>query len=118
MGEFLMVAEELHSIIVRFQAISLGQKVKVLSALSYNMTVWAREFYPELLENHSEVIKGLRGCNEIQHQISQHIVHLTSGSDECYPDDVLLSILFESAERLGLTQVLHEFFDSLEFDAE
>ncbi len=96
-----------------FRKLSLQHQVYTLAMLAYRSTLWAREFYPQLVQDRSEVVERLRAFNELQHQLSQHMVHLLYLEDNRYPDDVFISILFEITEQTGCYLGLVAFFEEL-----
>jgi hypothetical protein len=85
------------------------QKQIFLAALSSNLTIHGRAFGHDL--NGEEQTRAFKGLNELQHQISQHIVAIGIGRDT-YSDRVLWEILSEKAATYGLSAHL---IQSLEF---
>ncbi len=83
------------------------RKLVFLAILSNSLTIDVRGFFLEL--SGERLLKALQGLNELQHQLSQHIAAIASGSER-YPDDVLWNILSEKAEahqiRASLRQSL------------
>jgi hypothetical protein len=92
-----------------YLALTDSDKIIFLALASSDLTIHGREFglHPPS-EQQSRAFKGL---NELQHQISGHIVGLGLGSDR-YPDDALWQILAEKAAMYGLRNHLR---DSLKF---
>ena len=80
-----------------------------LGLVSNSLTIHGRAFGLDL--SGEQQIRAFRGLNELQHQISGHIVGLGLGGDR-YPDDVLWEILAEKAAAYGLSAHLRQ---SLEF---
>jgi hypothetical protein len=91
-----------------YLALSDSNKQIFLALVSSHLTIDGREFglHPPG-EQQSRAFKGL---NELQHQISSHIVGLGLGRDR-YPDDVLWEILAEKAAAYGLNPHLRQSLD-------
>jgi len=86
-----------------YLALKDADKQIFLALVSSDLTIHGREFglHPPG-ELHWRAFKGL---NELQHQISGHIVGLGLSSDR-YPDDVLWRILAETAATYGVSSHL------------
>ena len=80
-----------------------------LALVSNNLTVHGRGF--GLYLTGDKQIAAFKGLNELQHQISGHVVGIGIGRDR-YPDDVLWKILHEKA---AYYEIEYAFADSLEF---
>lgn len=92
-----------------YLALTDSQKQIFLALVSSDLTIHGRGFGLDLSgEQH---IRAFKGLNELQHQISGHIVGLGLGRDR-YPDELLLQILAEEAAAYGLSPHLRK---SLEF---
>jgi hypothetical protein len=92
-----------------YLALADSHKQIFLALVSSHLTIHGREF--GLHPPSEQQGRGFKGLNELQHQISGHIVGLGLGRDR-YPDDVLWQILAEQAAAYGLSNHLK---DSLEF---
>lgn len=80
-----------------------------LALVSHQLTIHGRGFRLHLPEG--QQIRGFEGLNELQHQISGHIIGLGLGRDR-YPDDVLWQILAEEAAARGLSAQLRQPLES------
>jgi hypothetical protein len=92
-----------------YLGLSDSKKQAFLGLLSSNLTIHGRFVGLEL--SGEEQIKAFKGLNELQHQISGHIVAIGLGADR-YPDDVLWTILQEKAAQYQISPALAE---SLQF---
>ncbi len=92
-----------------YLALTDSNKQIFLALVSNDLTIHGREL--ELHPLAEEQGRAYKGLNELQHQISGHIVGLGLGHDR-YPDDVLWQILAEKAAAYGLSPHLRH---SLEF---
>ena len=92
-----------------YLALTDSDKQIFLALVSSDLTIHGREF--GLHPPGEQQSRGFKGLNELQHQISGHIVGLGLGRDR-YPDDVLWRILAEEAAGCGLSDHLTH---SLEF---
>ena len=77
-----------------YLALTDSGKQIFLALASSDLTIHAREF--GLHPPGEQYWRAFKGMNELQHQISGHIVALGLGCDR-YPDDVLWQILSEEA---------------------
>ena len=86
-----------------YLALRDSDKLVFLALVSGELTIHGRGigFY----ESGEQLIRGFKGLNELQHQISGHIVGIALGHDR-YPDDVLWKILDEKASAHGLSSHL------------
>jgi hypothetical protein len=83
-----------------YLALTDSNKQIFLALVSSDLTIHGRNFGLDSPgEQQSRAFKGL---NELQHQVSGHIVGLGLGCDR-YPDDVLWQILAEKAAAYGLS---------------
>jgi hypothetical protein len=86
-----------------YLALTDSHKQIFLALVSSDLTIHGREFG---LHPPGEVqSRAFKGLNELQHQISGHIIGLGLGQDR-YPDDVLWEILAETAAAYGLANHL------------
>jgi hypothetical protein len=79
-----------------------------LGLVSSDLTIHGREL--GLHPPGEQYWRAFKGLNELQHQISGHIVGLGLGCDR-YPDDVLWQILAETAAAYGLGSHLRHSLD-------
>jgi hypothetical protein len=91
-----------------YLALTDSNKLIFLALVSSHLTIHGREF--GLHPPSEQQSRGFKGLNELQHQISGHIVGLGSGRDR-YSDEDLWQILAETA-AYGLAPHLR---DSLKF---
>jgi hypothetical protein len=77
-----------------------SDKMIFLALASGNLTIHGRAFGLDL--SGEQQITAFKGLNEIQHQISFHIVGI-GAKRERYSDDVFLQILYEKASSFGLS---------------
>jgi hypothetical protein len=92
-----------------YLARSDSDKQIFLALVSNDLTIHGRAFTLDL--SGERLITAFKGLNELQHQISGHLIGLGLGRDK-YPDDVLWQILVEKADAYGLGRHLRK---SLEF---
>jgi hypothetical protein len=92
-----------------YLALTDSDKQIFLALVSNHLTIHGREF--GLHPASEQQARGFKGLNELQHQISGHIVGLGVGRDR-YPDETLWQILAEKAAAYGLSPHLTA---SLEF---
>jgi hypothetical protein len=76
-----------------------SDKLIFLALVSSDLTIHGRGFGLDLSEEQQN--RAFKGLNELQHQISGHIVALGLGRDR-YPEDVLWDVLAEKAAAYGL----------------
>lgn len=92
-----------------YLALTDSHKQIFLALVSSHLTIHGREF--GLHPPGEQQSRGFKGLNELQHQISGHLIGLGLGRDR-YPDDALWQILAEKAAAYGLSNHLK---DSLGF---
>jgi hypothetical protein len=92
-----------------YLALTDSDKQIFLALVSSDLTIHGREF--GLHPPGEQQSRAFEGLNELQHQISGHIVGLGLGRDK-YPDDVLWQILAEKAAAYGLTPHLKHSLES------
>src|SRR5260370_3828632 len=83
-----------------YLALTDSNKQIFLALVSNDLTIHGREF--GLHPSGEQQSRAFKGLNELQHQISRHIVALGLGPDR-YPYDVLWQILTENAAAYGLS---------------
>ena len=100
-----MTTSEIDSDEIRGFYLALPDRDKqiFLAFLSNSLTIDARGFL--LDKTGDDLIRGLRGLNELQHQISQHICSLGL-SRERYPEEVLWNIFYDQADTHGIRSTL------------
>jgi|SRR5476651_2633248 hypothetical protein len=82
--------------ISRFSALSRDRQIAVLAMFGHEITIDARATYVPGTEGVEDPSK-LRRLSEILHRVLCQIRDLTQGHNERYPDDVIVSILWEAA---------------------
>jgi hypothetical protein len=92
-----------------YVALTDSSKQIFLALVSSDLTIHGRGFGLDL--SGEEQSRAFKGVNELQHQISGHIVGLGLSRDR-YPDDVLWQILAERAAAYGLSHHLRRSLDS------
>ena len=98
---------EVHQAIETFCKYSPQEKIDFLVQFAHALTILARETYAvgeDGLTNPSR----LRIINEIQHRVTGFLVALCKHNVKRYPDDVLVRLLLEHPEDLGLQRQLQE----------
>ena len=88
-----------------YLGLSDSKKQLFLGLVSSNLTIHGRSIGLEL--SGEQQIKAFRGLNELQHQISGHIVAIGLERDR-YPDDVLWAIIEEKAPQYQVSPALEE----------
>jgi hypothetical protein len=91
-----------------YLALTDSRKQIFLALVSSDLTIHGRGFGLDL--SGEEQSRAFKGLNELQHQLSGHIVALGLGRDR-YPDDVLWQILTEKAAAYGLSPHLRQSLD-------
>jgi hypothetical protein len=91
-----------------YLALTDSDKLIFLALISSDLTIHGREF--GLHQPDEQYWRAFKGLNELQHQLSGHIVAIGLGSDR-YPDDVLWQILAEKAAACGLGSHLRHSLD-------
>ena len=86
-------------------------KICFLARLSHELTVDGRWVVHYLVGEKQR--KALNGLNELQHQISQNIVHLAETTNR-YSGEQLWDILQSNAVRFGVAHYLKRALDFLE----
>jgi hypothetical protein len=89
--------------------LSAAERITAIALIYSNLTVSARElFLPEFNQGaHKAALDKLQGLNEVHHQLAGQLVGLSSGTDKSYPIDIFSKVLYETAERYGLTRSLN-----------
>ncbi len=80
-----------------FSNLTADEQKCFLAHLSHYLTVVARDAYEVGTENITNQSK-MRWINEIQHQLSSHLLALLENDSERYPDDVLIRIIMEHSK--------------------
>jgi hypothetical protein len=78
-------------------------KLVFLAFVSSDLTIQGRAI--ALCESAEQQIRGFKGLNELQHQISGHIIGIALGRGR-YPDELLWQILDEKASDYGVSSHL------------
>ena len=83
---------------LRFKTLHAEGQLRVLAIFGHELTIVARDAY----EGQASGVRAperLRAINEIQHRVFGHIRAMTTADASRYPDEVLLSILFELGDE-------------------
>ena len=96
-----------------YTALPAASQARFLAKLAYELTVWARSAYPELLPDSNLIIQRLRAGNELQHRVTAQLAHVLNQKPERYPDEVLVAILFDFASPAGCERELTLMFQDL-----
>jgi|ERR1700691_1190703 hypothetical protein len=91
-----------------YLALTDSDKQIFLVFVSSDLTIHGRGI--GLYESADQQIRGFKGLNELQHQITGHIIGLALGRDK-YPDDALWQILAEMAAAYGISSHLRQSLD-------
>ena len=83
----------------RFVSLAEDRKKLVLASLAHQLTIYARDTYVADSDLGGRFLR-LRAFNEIQHQVTSQLHGKLIGA-KTYPDDVLMDIVFEVAQRGG-----------------
>jgi hypothetical protein len=97
-------------VLIRYTGMNKDRKIRFLTYLSYEITVWLRGTYSNGSDVNSEDSK-LMGANELQHHISSQLGHHLDDDVKRYPDDVFLGILSEKAAHYGISSELQHSLD-------
>jgi hypothetical protein len=82
----------------KFSALSQDRQIAALASFGYEITLDARGTYVPGADG-VEDPPQLRRLAEVLHRVLSHICHLAQGHKERYPDDVIISILWEAAPQ-------------------
>jgi hypothetical protein len=82
--------------ISKFSALSQNQQIAALASFGYEITLDARGTFVPGTDD-VEDPPQLRRLAEVLHRVLSHIWHLTAGHKERYPDEVIVSIMWESS---------------------
>ena len=90
-----------------FEEILLGlpepSQIRLLGHIALELTIFARSAYRS--DGISADSNLLRKINELQHRLSDRIVHLCDRR-ETYPVDVFASMIVAGAEEIGFKKIL------------
>jgi hypothetical protein len=86
----------------QFLELEPSTKILMLLAISFELTLLARDIDDREPLADSHKLKYARGMSEINHQIIQSVISRLEDSDSRYPDDVLVDILYETFEKYEL----------------
>jgi hypothetical protein len=100
----------------RFRGLPPDAQLRVLATFGHNLTIAARDTY-EFQAPGVRAPQRLRDINEIQHRVLAHILALASVNKWRYPDDDLLSIVFELGDDHVRSQSLWALDDALQREA-
>jgi hypothetical protein len=82
--------------IAKFSSLTREQQLAVLAEFGYEVTLDARGTYVPGGDG-VEDPPQLRRCSEALHRVLSQMMHLLKGHKERYPDEVIISILWEVA---------------------
>jgi hypothetical protein len=97
----------------RFTKLAPEAQLRVLAMVGHHLTIAARDAY-EFQAPGVRAPQRLRDINEIQHRVYAHILALAAEDKRRYPDDDLLSIIFEFGDEHVRAQSLRAFEDALQ----
>jgi hypothetical protein len=88
--------------------LSLAERAKALTRVSYQLTIHARDYLLASAEQEkSAAARKLMGINELQHKLTSQIGHYLEGEQNAvYPADVFSRILSETATQYGIRATL------------
>jgi hypothetical protein len=98
---------------LRFKNLHPEGQLRVLATFGHELTIVARDAY-EFQALGVRESERLRDINEIQHRVFGHICALARADASRYPDEVLLSILFELGDEYLQVQTLRAMGDALQ----
>jgi hypothetical protein len=84
--------------ISQYSALSDIRQIAVLAAIGFEITIDARATYVPGTEDVANPPQ-LRRLSEVLHRVLSHIRNLANGHKERYPDDVIVTILWEAAPK-------------------
>ena len=91
---------------------SMQEQAEYLVRLAHALTILARDTY-EIGQDGVTNPARLRLLNEVQHRITSFLLALLKNEPQRYPEDVLVRIILEHPEDVGLQRQLQERFDRL-----
>lgn len=93
-----------------YSGLNHQEKILFATVFLYCSTLEARCTYEEGTEGIEDPVR-LRGLNELQHRISDHLVHLVTDYQKRRPDDDFLSLVLHLSQRykVSLGMVLEKF---------
>jgi hypothetical protein len=96
-----------------FPVLPAAGQARFLANLPYELTVWTRRAYLELLTDTNLIIGRLRAGNELQHRVTAHLCHILNQNTNRYADDVFIAILLDFARHAGCESNLTQIFQDL-----
>lgn len=95
-----------------FRGLPPTAQIEALIRLAHELTIVGRDAYePGSLE--LRYPQRLRSLNEVQHRIISHVMALMAADPHRYPDEVLMSLIFEQDDSALRQQVAAAFARSL-----
>ena len=84
------------------------QRLYFLADLIFHLSIATRSTYSDSADSDQTSARALRAVNEIDHQISQHLLCALRNiaADERYPDDVFVEILRDHARAGNCTAIV------------
>ena len=101
-----------HQAIESFCNYSLQEQIDFLLKFAHELTIVARDTY-EYGEDGVTHPSRLRRINEVQHRVVSFVIALRQNDAQRYPDDVLVRIMLEHPQDLGLQRQLQKAFGHL-----
>jgi hypothetical protein len=92
----LIMVQELQN---RYLKLSRQEQVHFLLLFDHFLSTVARGYYPEAGNNFTTSVRGMRACNELTQCILPHVLWILGFHTSSYPQDTLIEILYETAEK-------------------
>lgn len=94
-------------------AFSNEQRLSFLADLIFQLSIAARSTHSDSADDDQTSLRTLREVNEMNHQISQHLLHALRNiaADQRYPDDVFVEILHDHARAGRCTAIVEYALD-------
>lgn len=89
-----------------------NDRVEWLLNLAFGLTIAAREEYLDADSKPIAAVNALRCYNELAHQITGHLLNISSGQEEkTYSHKTFLDALQETAQKANREEQLHRAMD-------
>jgi hypothetical protein len=93
-----------------YASLPAADQARLLTRLAWELTLVGRAYYMPGTEELADPA-ALRAVNELQHQITQHVLALLDDNPRRYPDDVLIRcIVDDTPDRAGLRPAVRDAF--------
>src|SRR5580704_3676599 len=96
-----------------YSALPPKGQTRFLAILAHEITVWARNAYPEIEKDREAAVSRLRAFNELQHKVGGQLIPVLEDDPKRYPDDVFVDILFDIARQASCEKQLAQEFEDL-----